>query len=80
MKGQYDEGEELFQEALGVDSVDCVEAIFNLGYFFPLKLAFTQLGLVFKKLDNIEMALRSFHKLNAILPNDPEVVFQIASL
>ena len=38
------------------------------------------LGLVFKKLGKTDDALDCFHKLQAITPNNPEVLYQLADL
>ena len=37
-------------------------------------------GLAHKKLGEIDLALDAFHKLNAIIPDTPEVVSQLAQL
>eukprot|EP01105_Mastigella_eilhardi_P028360 TRINITY_DN927_c2_g1_i2.p1 TRINITY_DN927_c2_g1~~TRINITY_DN927_c2_g1_i2.p1 ORF type:complete len:615 (-),score=207.57 TRINITY_DN927_c2_g1_i2:78-1922(-) len=66
-RGQLEEAKKMYEAALGFDSVDCAEAIYNL-------------GLVYKKLGDMEMAYRSFTKLISILPNDPEVIYQLATL
>ncbi|KAH3755992.1 intraflagellar transport protein 88-like [Pelomyxa schiedti] len=66
-RDNLEEAQQAYHSAFGYDSIDCAEAIYNL-------------GLTYKQMNNIEMALHSFFKLNSMLPNDPEVVFQIASL
>ena len=48
------------------------EIVFNL---YP-----SYLGLVFKKIGRTEDALDCFHKLQAITPNNPEVLYQLADL
>eukprot|EP00727_Mastigamoeba_balamuthi_P005601 m51a1_g1660 putative intraflagellar transport protein 88 homolog (724) ;mRNA; f:371243-373940 len=65
-KGDLAGARDLYLDALGIDS-DCVEAIYNL-------------GLVYKRLGDMDMALQSFHKLHTILPHDKEVLCQIALL
>lgn len=66
MRGELDRAKELFLEAIGVEA-DCVEAIYNL-------------GLVNIKMGITSEALQAFEKLHSIIPNNPEVIFQIANL
>eukprot|EP00795_Rhopilema_esculentum_P017362 gene17362-8954_t len=64
--GDLDRAKISYQEALNIEA-SCTEAIFNL-------------GLVHKKLGKIDDALDCFHKLQAIIPNNPEVLYQLADL
>lgn len=55
-----------YLEAVGVEA-DCVEAIYNL-------------GLVNKRLGQLDDALVAFKKLNTILPDNVEVIYQIGNV
>lgn len=66
MKEKYEEARELYQEALACES-ECVEALYNL-------------GLVCKTIGSLERSLDYFKKLNRILPNNSQVIFQMASI
>ena len=71
---RYLRSKELYLEAIGVEA-DCVEAIFNL-------------GLANKRLARLEMddpryvdeGIQAFEKLHQLVPNSPEVLFQIAAM
>jgi Flp pilus assembly protein TadD len=65
-RGEHDRAKELYLEAIGVEA-DCIEAIYNL-------------GLVNKHMGVLTEALQAFEKLHTIVPNSPEVIFQIANL
>lgn len=65
-KGELERAKELYLEAIGVEA-DCVEAIYNL-------------GLVNKHLGILSESLQAFEKLHTIIPNSPEVIYQIANL
>lgn len=64
VNGDLPKALEFFQEALTVEA-SCVEALYNL-------------GLVYKKMNNLDAALDCFLKLHAILRNNAEVVYQVA--
>lgn len=64
--GQYEKAREYYQEAYNVEA-SCTEALFNL-------------GLAEKKLNRLDIALDCFYKLQAILKNHPQVLYQIASI
>ncbi|OMJ89911.1 hypothetical protein SteCoe_7798 [Stentor coeruleus] len=66
IRGEYETSKEFFLEAIGVEA-DCVEAIYNL-------------GLVNRKMEVDLEALQAFEKLQTIMANAPEVMFQIASI
>ncbi|KAL7692215.1 putative 43kDa postsynaptic protein [Plasmopara halstedii] len=66
VKNECERAKELFLEAIGVEA-DCVEAIYNL-------------GLVNIKMGVINEGLQAFEKLHSIVPSNPEVLYQIASL
>ena len=66
VQGQYERAKELYLEAIGVEA-DCTESIFNL-------------GLVNKRLGYLSDALQAFDKLHSIVPNLPEVIYQIANV
>lgn len=66
VRGRWDEAKEMYQEALSCEA-DCVEALYNL-------------GLTCKRMGAIDKALQYYGKLQAMIPNHPEVVFQIAAL
>uniref|UniRef100_A0A7R9U8S4 Uncharacterized protein n=1 Tax=Pinguiococcus pyrenoidosus TaxID=172671 RepID=A0A7R9U8S4_9STRA len=61
----YLRAKEMYLEAVGVEA-DCVEAIYNLG------LANIRLGAHSE-------AYQAFEKLHTLLPNNPEVLYQIAN-
>mmetsp|Transcript_18157 Transcript_18157/g.21753 ORF Transcript_18157/g.21753 Transcript_18157/m.21753 type:complete len:774 (-) Transcript_18157:386-2707(-) len=65
-KNDYEGAKMAFLEAVGVEA-DCVEAIYNL-------------GLVNKRLGNLEDCLVAFKKLNTILPDNVEVIYQIGNV
>ena len=62
--GEYEKAKELYLESIGVEA-DCVEAIYNL-------------GLVNKKIGVLNESLQAFEKLHTIVPDSPEVIYQIA--
>lgn len=64
--GEYEKAREYYQEAYNVEA-SCTEALFNL-------------GLAEKKLNRLGVALDCFYKLQAILKNHPQVLYQIASI
>jgi len=66
LNGEYEKSIEYFQEALNVEAT-CCEALFNL-------------GLVHKKLRNLEKALETFLKLHAILKNSPQVLYHLGDV
>jgi intraflagellar transport protein 88 len=66
VQGHLDQAKELYLEAIGVEA-DCVEAIFNL-------------GLVNRRMGNLDDALQAFKKLHRIIPNDPQVLYHIANM
>ena len=65
-KNEGDQAKQFYLEAIGVEA-DCVEAIYNLG------VVNVRLGLFHE-------AQQAFEKLHTIIPNNPEVIFQIAQL
>eukprot|EP00742_Colponemidia_sp_Colp-10_P004661 GILJ01004972.1.p1 GENE.GILJ01004972.1~~GILJ01004972.1.p1 ORF type:complete len:820 (-),score=178.34 GILJ01004972.1:195-2654(-) len=65
-RDELERAKELYLEAIGVEA-DCIEAIFNL-------------GLVNKKLSLFNESLQAFEKLQSIVPNNSEVMYQIAHL
>lgn len=66
VSGEHERAKELYLEAIGVEA-DCSEAIYNL-------------GLVNKRMGALNEALQAFEKLHSIIPNSPEVIYQIANL
>ncbi|CAK9252804.1 unnamed protein product [Sphagnum jensenii] len=66
LAGEYSRAKELYLEAVGVEA-DCVEAIFNL-------------GLVNLRLNSYNEAHGAFDKLQTILPNIPEALYNIGSI
>jgi len=66
IRDELDKSKELYLEAIGVEA-DCVEAIYNLG------LTNRRMGLLVE-------ALQAYEKLQTIVSNAPEVLFQIAHL
>jgi intraflagellar transport protein 88 len=66
VSGKLEAAKDLFLEAIGVEA-DCTEAIYNL-------------GLVNKRLDAFEDALRAFKKLHRIIPKDSRVVYHLADV
>jgi intraflagellar transport protein 88 len=66
VNGDFTTAKDLYLEAIGIQA-DCSQAIFNLG------LANAQLGLA-------EEAIHAFKKVHGIIPNDPQVLFQIADI
>jgi intraflagellar transport protein 88 len=66
MRQEFERAKEMYLEAIGVEA-DCVEAIFNL-------------GIVNKRMDVNNEAQQAFEKLHSIIPNNPEVIYQIANL
>jgi intraflagellar transport protein 88 len=54
----------LYQEALSVEA-DCVEAMYNL-------------GLSQKRLGALPESLATFKKLHTMLPDSPEVMYQVS--
>ena len=65
-RGEYETSKEFYLEAIGVEA-DCVEAIYNL-------------GIVNRKMEVDLEALQAFEKLQTIMANAPEVMYQIASI
>jgi len=65
-RGDFEGAKMACLEAVGVEA-DCVEAIYNL-------------GLVNKRLGQLEDSLVAFKKLNTILPDNVEVMYQIANV
>uniref|UniRef100_A0A0G4I5A1 Uncharacterized protein n=2 Tax=Chromera velia TaxID=505693 RepID=A0A0G4I5A1_9ALVE len=63
---EFERAKELYLEAIGVEA-DCVEAIFNL-------------GIVNKQLQRYQEALQAFEKLNSVLPNVADVLYQLGTL
>lgn len=57
---------QFYLEAIGVEA-DCVEAIYNL-------------GLVNLKMGSFAEAQQAFEKLHTVIPQNPEVIYQIANL
>jgi len=66
VRGDYDTAKQFYLEAIGVEA-DCVEAIYDL-------------GLVNLKMELWGEALQAFEKLHQIVPNNAEVIYQIAAL
>ncbi|KAJ1448492.1 hypothetical protein M885DRAFT_450175 [Pelagophyceae sp. CCMP2097] len=66
LRGEHETAKQFYLEAIGVEA-DCVEAIYNL-------------GLVNLKVEEWSEALQAFEKLHTIVPNNAEVIFQIAAL
>lgn len=66
MKKEWERAVEFYQEALQVDS-SCTEALYNL-------------GLLHKKINQLEDSLECFLKLHSILRNSSQVMYQIAHL
>lgn len=64
-KGDLEGAKALYNEAAGIEPY-CVEAIFNL-------------GLVNLKMEEYNYALAAFKKLHAMLPDNVEVIYQIAN-
>ncbi len=60
----YEKAKDIYLEAASIDA-SCLEALYNL-------------GLVYKKLEQYQEAMTYFQKLNAILKNSPEVIYQLA--
>ena len=65
-RGEFETSKEFYLEAIGVEA-DCIEAIYNL-------------GLVNRKMEVDLEALQAFEKLQTIMANAPEVMYQIASI
>jgi len=71
---EYIKAKELYLEAIGVEA-DCVEAIFNLGL--------ANKKLVMQNMNDtrvVEEGIQAFEKLHSLVPNSPEVIYQIANL
>jgi intraflagellar transport protein 88 len=66
VNGDFTTAKDLYLEAIGIQA-DCSQAIYNLG------LVNAQLGLA-------EEAIQAFKKVHGIIPNDPQVLFQIADI
>jgi len=66
VKNDLENAKGMYLEALKGES-DCVEAIYNL-------------GLTYKKLEMHDKALQQFRKVHTMIPNHPEVEFQLASI
>jgi intraflagellar transport protein 88 len=66
VRGDYDTAKQFYLEAIGVEA-DCVEAIYDL-------------GLVNLKMELWAEALQAFEKLHQVVPNNAEVIYQIAAL
>ena len=66
VKGELEMSKQFYLEAIGVEA-DCVEAIYNL-------------GLVNLRMGSDQEAQQAFEKLHTIVPHNPEVIYQIASL
>jgi len=66
IRGDFDLAKQFYLEAIGVEA-DCVDAIFNL-------------GLVNIQMGAIQEAHQAFQKLHALIPHNPEVIYQIANL
>ena len=56
----------MYLEAIGVEE-DCVEAIYNL-------------GVIEKRIGNLDDALEAFKQLHRMVPEDAQVIYQIANL
>jgi intraflagellar transport protein 88 len=65
-KGQLAKARDHYSEVIGIDAL-CIEAMYNL-------------GLTLKKMNSYDAALHRFEKIHAILRNNPEVIYQIASI
>jgi len=65
-QGDLETARDFYLEALSVNSA-CPEAIYNL-------------GLVYTRLKQDEDALVTFEKLHHVSPNDPPVIYQVASI
>eukprot|EP01112_Ceratiomyxa_fruticulosa_P007148 TRINITY_DN1846_c0_g1_i1.p1 TRINITY_DN1846_c0_g1~~TRINITY_DN1846_c0_g1_i1.p1 ORF type:complete len:797 (+),score=173.42 TRINITY_DN1846_c0_g1_i1:139-2529(+) len=65
-RGDIENAKSMYQEAVSIEA-DCIEAIYNL-------------GLSYKRISLPQKALQQFAKLQAIIPGNPEVLFQIGSL
>ncbi|CAD5205686.1 unnamed protein product [Bursaphelenchus okinawaensis] len=66
LQGNHKSAIQCYREALQVEPA-CIQAIFNL-------------GLIGKETNDLETAINSFYKLNSILPNNIQVLLQLASL
>ncbi|KAL7549269.1 hypothetical protein ACHAWF_012547, partial [Thalassiosira exigua] len=66
VNGEFAFAKDLYLEAIGAQA-DCAQAIFNLG------LANAQLGLA-------EEAIHAFEKVHRIIPNNPQIIYQIADI
>ena len=69
-------GGEIFQVARNSPVFYKTMPFSSVSYSFFLSL----IGLVHKKMNRLEDALDCFHKLQAILRNHPQVLYQIANL
>ena len=89
-RGEHDRAKELYLEAIGVEA-DCIEAIYNLGLVNKhmgvltealqvraCRYAFQYAPTI--AFSNATAVLQAFEKLHTIVPNSPEVIFQIANL
>lgn len=65
-RGELEKAKDLYLEAIGVEE-DCVVAIYNL-------------GLIEKRLGNLDDALEAFKQLHRMVPEDAQVIYQIANL
>ena len=65
-QNDFEGAKEQYLEAIGVQ-VDCLEALYNLAF-------------VYKKLNVFKEALTALEKLKSIVNNQPEVLFQLASI
>jgi intraflagellar transport protein 88 len=65
-EGELEKAKDLYLEAIGVEE-DCVEAIYNL-------------GVIEKRIGNLDDALEAFKQLHKMVPEDAQVVYQIANL
>lgn len=63
-KEEYEKAKEHYLEAIGVEA-DCLEAIYNL-------------GLVNKPLNLWHEAIQAFEKIQSVVFNAPEVLYQMA--
>ncbi|GBG87162.1 hypothetical protein CBR_g44620 [Chara braunii] len=61
-QGDIESAKNLYMEAIDAEA-DCIEAIFNL-------------GLAYKKIGNLPEALAAYRKVNTLLPNNTEVIYQ----
>jgi len=66
VQGDFLKAKDMYLEAIGVEA-NCAEAMYNLG------IADMRLGIP-------EEALHAFEKLHTIIPNNPQVLFQVASV